>query len=99
MFTHRRVKTLCALMLATGAVVGATTTGAHAAGTECGVQTSGDQGDPNALPPILRPAQPSELAELRRAEASVGERFSYQLPAGARYSTAEMDAYAASAVH
>jgi hypothetical protein len=99
MFTHRPAKKLFALMLATGAIVMATGTSAQAVGAQCGVDTADNQGDPGALPPILRPAQPSELAEIRLAEAQRRQRFNYHPPAGARYSDAETNAFAASAVH
>ena len=52
-------------------------------------------GNPNAAPPILPPLRPSELAELRRAEAQQWQALSYRLPAGARYSNVEMDVFAA----
>ena len=54
-----------------------------------------DRGNPNAVPPILAPLRPSELAEIRRAEAQQWQAFSYRLPAGARYSDAEMNVFAA----
>jgi hypothetical protein len=99
MLTHRPVKKFLALTLAAGALVAATEAGAAVVGGQCGVGTADTQGDPNALPPILRAAQPSELAEIRLAEAQQQSRFHYRPPAGARYSLAEMDAFAASAVH
>jgi hypothetical protein len=46
------------------------------------------------MPPILRPARPSELAEIRRAEAQERRAFHYRLPPTARYSNAEMDVFA-----
>ena len=53
-----------------------------------------DQGS-RALPPILPPLRASELAELRQAEAQEWQALSYRLPAGARYSNAEMNVFAA----
>jgi hypothetical protein len=56
---------------------------------------AGNQGNPNAVPPILAPLRPAELAQMRRAEAQQQQRFAYRLPASARYSTAEMNVFAA----
>ena len=56
---------------------------------------TGGQGNPNAVPPILRAATPSELAALRVQEAQEARALSYRLPLTARYSNAEMDTYAA----
>jgi hypothetical protein len=47
-----------------------------------------------ALPPILRRAQASELAVLDRSQAREADALSYSVPATARYSTAELNAYA-----
>ena len=44
---------------------------------------------------MLPPLRASELAELRRAEAQQWQALSYRLPAGARYSNAEMNVFAA----
>jgi hypothetical protein len=55
--------------------------------------TASSQGNPNAVPPILPPLSPSELAELRRAEAQKQQNF-YHLPASARYSNTEMNVFA-----
>jgi hypothetical protein len=54
-----------------------------------------NQGNPNAVPPILPPVRPSELAGIRRAEAQKAQEFYYRLPASARYSNAEMNVFAA----
>jgi hypothetical protein len=54
-----------------------------------------EQGNPSAVPPILRPATASELAAIKRAEAQREAARSYSAPAGARYSSADTDAYAA----
>ena len=54
-----------------------------------------DQGNPSAVPPILRPARASERAAISRGEAQREAARSYGAPAGARYSSAETDAYAA----
>jgi hypothetical protein len=98
MHAHRPVKRMIALALAATAVaataqIGTEPVGAQARGRlEC--TTTSNQGDPNAVPPIL-PAPPcSDLAAIRRAEVQEGEEFFYHLPATARYSTVEMDVYA-----
>ena len=46
-------------------------------------------------PPILRVARASELAAIKRAEVQQEAARSYSPPAGARYSSADTDAYAA----
>jgi hypothetical protein len=46
-------------------------------------------------PPILRVARASELAAIDRVEAQRQAALSYSPPAGARYSSADTDAYAA----
>jgi hypothetical protein len=52
---------------------------------------SSDRGNPNAVPPILRP---QSLAELRRAEAQDASAVHYRPPAHTRYSDAEMKVFA-----
>ena len=59
--------------------------------------TASREGKPNAIPPILSPLSPPELAELRRAEAQKQQNFSYHLPASARYSNAETNLFATKA--
>ena len=56
---------------------------------------AGSRGIPDAVPPILAPLRPSELAQMRRAEAQRWQAVSYRLPAGARYGMAEMNVFAA----
>jgi hypothetical protein len=51
-----------------------------------------------AVAPILRPARASELAAINRAESQEADAFSYSLPRTARYSNADLNAYA-DAVH
>jgi hypothetical protein len=46
------------------------------------------------VPPILRPARPSELAAIRSAEEWEAQAVSYDPPVTARYSGAELNAYA-----
>jgi hypothetical protein len=45
-------------------------------------------------PPILRRARASELRAINRAQAQEAERLAYNMPRTARYSNAEMNAYA-----
>jgi hypothetical protein len=89
---------LIALVLAAAAVAAATQISPQAVSARPGARavsaTTDNQGNPNAVPPILRPARPSELAIIRRAEAQKREAFYYEPPADARYSAAEMNAFA-----
>jgi hypothetical protein len=65
------------------------------------VHANPDQQTPQTsrgAPPILRPARPSDLPAINRAQEQEAQRRSYTLPRTARYSNAEMNAYA-SAVH
>lgn len=98
MHTHRHVKKLIAVALAVAAVaataqIGTPSVGAHARARPACTTTS-EEGYPNAVPPILRPPPCSDLAAIRRAEKLEGREFVDHLPASARYSPAEMDAYA-----
>ena len=95
---NRLVEKLIAFMLGGVAVAVAAQTSAQALAAQPGARSviaAADQGNPNAVPPILAPLRPSELAEVRRAEAQQWQALSYRLPAGARYSNAEMDVFAA----
>ena len=97
MLINRRMK-LMALGLAVAAVVGAVA-GARAAGAQPGAGAAAvaaaDQGSSRAVLPMLPPLRASELAEVRRAEAQQWQALSYRLPAGARYSNAEMNVFTA----
>lgn len=99
MSINHAVKVSIALVLGGAAVVAAAQSGTQALGAQPGprlVNAAADNGgSPNAVPPILAPLSPSGLAEVRRAEAQQWQALSYQLPAGARYSDAEMDVFAA----
>jgi hypothetical protein len=107
MSVNRRTKKMMALVLGGAAVAVAAQTGtavAAPAGTQAlGARAgagpvsaaAGNQGNPNAVPPLLAPLRPSELAAMRRAEAQQWRAVSYRLPAGARYSMAEMNVFAA----
>jgi hypothetical protein len=96
---NRRVKVSIALVLGGAAVVAAAQSGTQALGAQPGAQpvsvAADSGGNPNAVPPILPPLRPSELAEVRRAEAQQWQALSYRLPAGARYSSVEMNFFAA----
>jgi hypothetical protein len=95
---NRPVKKLTALVLAGAAVAVAAETGTQALAAESGARPvsaiTDNQGNPNAVPPILRPARPSELAEIGRAEAQEAQAFQYRLPPTAQYSDAEMNVFA-----
>jgi hypothetical protein len=94
---NRSPKKLIALVLVGATVAAATEISTGAVGAHPGARavsaTTSSQGNPNAVPPILRTARPSELAEIRQAEAQEAAAFSYHLPPTARYSNAEMNAY------
>lgn len=96
---YRAVKVSIALVLGGAAVVAAAQSGTQALGAQSGarpVSAAADNGgNPAAGPPILPPLRPSELAAMRRAEAQKWQALSYRLPAGARYSDAEMNVFAA----
>jgi hypothetical protein len=99
MCVNRAVKRLIVLALGAAAVVAAAQSGtpALAARADAGPVSAaaGGQGNPAAVPPLLPPLLPSELAAMRRAEAQQWQAISYRLPAGARYSMAEMNVFAA----
>lgn len=96
---NRPLKVWIALVLGGAAVVAAAQGGAQALGAQPGAwpvsATAGSQRNPDAVPPILAPLSPSEVAEMRRAEVQEWQVLSYRLPAGARYSDAEMTVFAA----
>jgi hypothetical protein len=99
MSVNRRIKKMMVLVLGGAAVVVAAQSGTPtlAAWADAGPVSAvaGGQGNPDAGPPILAPLRPSELAVMRRAEAQQWQALSYRLPAGARYSRAEMNVFAA----
>jgi hypothetical protein len=88
---NRSVRKFVALVLACAAAA-AVTGGALSA--QAVASTTSSQGNPHAVPPILRAATRSELAAIRSQEAREEAAFSYRLPVSAQYSSAEMDAYA-----
>jgi hypothetical protein len=99
MRVNRPVKKMIALVLGGVAVAVASVTGAQALSAQPGARAvtvaAGDQGKSRAVPPMLPLLRPSELAEVRWGEAQQWRALSYRLPAGARYSNAEMNVFAA----
>ena len=97
--TNRPVKMLIALVLGGAAVTAAAQTSAQALaaqpGARAGNPVASSSGNPNTQPPILPTVPPSERAAIRRGEAQKQQAFTYHLPAGACYSTTEMDVFAA----
>jgi hypothetical protein len=96
----RSVKKLFAVLLVPAAVAVAVQVDGATAGAgsnQAAASVVENQGNPNAVPPILRPATPEELKAIRRAEEREAARVHYQVPADARWSAAEMNAYASSA--
>jgi hypothetical protein len=90
MVINHSVRKLVAVALAAAAVAAATQTGSQPAGARAAGAAASSQGYPNAVPPILAVARPSELRLLE----SSAEGFSSDPPATGGYSTAEMDAFA-----
>ena len=96
MSANRPMK-LFALVLTATAVAAGTQFDAHTVAAGASSTPTGliaDRINPNAVPPILRRATPSELAAIASAEAEKAAASSYRLPDTARYSDAEMKAYA-----
>jgi hypothetical protein len=94
MLVNRSVKKVVVLVLAGAAMAGVAEVGSGTVGAPSAAATTSNQGDPHAVPPILRPASPSELSELRSAEAWDGQAFYYDPPASARYSSAVFSVFA-----
>jgi hypothetical protein len=96
---YHPVKKMIALALGGAAVAVAAQTSTPAPGARADTRpvsaAAANRGNPNAVPPTLAPLRPAELAQMRRAEAQQQQRFAYRLPASARYSTAEMNVFAA----
>jgi hypothetical protein len=90
------VKKLIALGMVAGAIVMAAGCGSEAGGGRPGTPAAkaavGNWVDPSAQLPAAGPS--SELAALRRAEAQKRAASNYRPPAGARYSSAELNAIA-----
>jgi hypothetical protein len=95
MLVNRSVRKFVALVLAGAAVAGVIEVCSGAVGARAVAATTTNQGDPHAVPPILRPASRSELAEIRAAEAMERQAFYYRPPARARYSSAVFNVFLA----
>jgi hypothetical protein len=94
MRVNRSFKKLVALVVAGAAVAGVAEVGTGPAGARATAATTSDQGDLHAVPAILRPGSPSELAEIRSTEAWEGQKLYYDPPASARYSSAVLNVFA-----
>jgi hypothetical protein len=94
MLVNRSIKTVVAVVLAGAATAGVAEVSGAAGGARAVAATTSTQGNPRAVPPILRRASRSELREIRAAEAWEGRKFYYHLPAGARYSSAVYKVFA-----
>jgi hypothetical protein len=96
---NRWITKFVALPLAAAALAAAIATGAQPVGAQTGTgqicSTTTERGYPNAVPPILPPPRCSALMAIKREEAFEGQEFWNDPPASARYSNAEMNAYAA----
>jgi hypothetical protein len=91
---NRSVKRLTAIVLAAGAIVAVAGAGAESVGARPANATTNSQGNPRAVPPILRAARPSERAAIRSSEARKGRAVDYVPPASGRYSNVELNAFA-----
>jgi hypothetical protein len=94
MSINRRVKhvaTLVSLIIPIGAATETTGQAFDALRVKTATHIAGN---PNAVPPILRPARPSERRLIRRVEAQEAHAFDYRVPADAQYSDAELNVYA-----
>jgi hypothetical protein len=93
---NRPIRKLTALVLAGVAVAVAAETGTQSVAAQSGARPAitANQGNPKAVPPILRAARPSELVEIRVAEARDGQELYYDPPASARYSGAAFSVFA-----
>ena len=94
----RRLTKFIALPLAGAALAAATAIGAPPVGAHTGTgglcSTTSERGYPNAVPPILARPPCSALAAIKQQEAFDGQRFWSDPPVNARYSNAEIKAYA-----
>ena len=95
---NRWITKFVALALAAAALAAAIATGAQPVGAQTGTgglcSTTSERGYPNAVPPILARPPCSALAAIKQQEAFDGQRFWSDPSANARYSNAEMKAYA-----
>jgi hypothetical protein len=96
MSVHRRPRTMFALLLVSVSLVVESSFGevvAAGAGSQRVASTGHSQGNPRAVPPILVPASPSELALIRQVEAREAAATAYHPPASAQYSLAGLNGY------
>lgn len=86
----RSARKWTALLIAGGAVAVGAGAQAIASGPDAhpASASTDNRGNPNAVPPVLRAATPSELAQIRSDEGWERQKFYYRPPAGARYSSA-----------
>jgi hypothetical protein len=77
------------------AAIAALAFGASTASHAAAMPNTIGAGAPQAVPPILPVLSAADRHALRRVEAQKSDRWAYKLPAGARYSTVEMDLFAA----
>jgi hypothetical protein len=97
MSANRPMKKLFALVLTAATVALCTQLDGHVVAAGASSQPAGltgEQGNRGVVPPILRRATPSELAAIASAEAEEAAARSYVLPDTARFSYADIHAYA-----
>jgi hypothetical protein len=95
MLVNPRVKKVGALVLAGVAIAVAGEVGLQVLAAGPASAAAANRGNPNAVPPILRPASRSELAEMRAEESWEGREYWYDPPASARYDSAVLGVFAA----
>lgn len=98
MLINRRFRKSFAVALACAGLAAVTAVAAQPAGARTVTgrvcATTQERGYPDAVPPILPPPPCSALGLFEREEAFEAQEFWYDPPATARYSDAEMNAYA-----
>lgn len=110
MHVNRRITKIIPVGLAVGALATLAATGAQPVGAHAGASrsqlvsthvstsklctTTNPRAFPNSVPPILPPPPCSALAAIEQQEAFEGQEFWNDPPANARYSNAEINAYA-----
>jgi len=94
MSINRRVKHVAALVSLNIAIGAASETTGQAFAAVPVNAAAHTAGNPNAVPPILGPARPSEWRLIRRVEAQEAHAFDYRVPADAQYTDAELNVYA-----
>jgi hypothetical protein len=103
MLINRAVKKATALALAGAAVAVAAEVAAQPVGAQPGssgrlcTNNTNARGYPTAVPPILPPPPCSALPAILSQEAFEGQEFWSDPPSNARYSMAELNAYASEA--